>query len=55
MNSQIELDNIIETIQKSQRIGIFTHVSPDGDAIGSSLGLYLGLKQLNENVHNIDL
>lgn len=50
MNSQIELDNIIEIISRSKRIGIFTHVSPDGDAIGSSLGLYLGLKQLKKEV-----
>ena len=50
MNSQIELDNIIEVINKAQKIGIFTHESPDGDAIGSSLGLYLGLKQLKKNV-----
>lgn len=50
MNSQIELDNIIELINRAQTIGIFAHVSPDGDAIGSSLGLYLGLKQLKKDV-----
>ena len=50
MNSQIELDSIIEVIHKAQKIGIFTHESPDGDAIGSSLGLYLGLKQLKKDV-----
>lgn len=50
MNSQIELDSIIEIINKSKKIGIFTHISPDGDAIGSSLALYLGLKNLNKEV-----
>ncbi len=50
MNSEIELDNIVEVLQRFQRIGIFTHISPDGDAIGSSLGLYLGLKQLKKDV-----
>lgn len=50
MNSQIELDNIIEIINRAQKIGIFTHMSPDGDAIGSSLALYLGLKQLKKDV-----
>lgn len=50
MNSQIELDSIIDAINRAHRIGIFTHVSPDGDAIGSSLGLYLGLKQLKKDV-----
>lgn len=50
MNSEMELEHIVETIQAAHRIGIFTHVSPDGDAIGSSLGLYLGLKQLGKQV-----
>ncbi|MBQ8681769.1 MAG: bifunctional oligoribonuclease/PAP phosphatase NrnA [Bacilli bacterium] len=50
MNSQIELDSIIEVINRAEKIGIFTHVSPDGDAIGSSLALYLGLKQLKKDV-----
>ena len=50
MNSQIELDNIIEVINKARKIGIFTHVNPDGDALGSSMALYLGLKQLHKEV-----
>lgn len=53
MNSQIELDSIIEAINRAQTIGVFTHVSPDGDAVGSSLGLYLGLKQLKKDVEVI--
>ena len=43
MNSQIELDNIVEAINRAEKIGIFTHESPDGDAICSSLRLYWGL------------
>ena len=50
MNSEIELDYIIDAINRASRIGIFTHMSPDGDAIGSSLALYLGLKQLKKEV-----
>lgn len=50
MNSEIELDSIIDTINRATKIGIFTHMSPDGDAIGSSLALYLGLKQLKKDV-----
>lgn len=50
MNSVIELDHIIDAINRANRIGIFTHMSPDGDAIGSSLALYLGLKQLKKDV-----
>lgn len=50
MNSEIELDSIIEIIGRAEKVGIFAHVSPDGDAIGSSLALYLGLKQLKKEV-----
>ena len=50
MNSQIELDNIVEVIGKAKKIGIFTHESPDGDAVGSSMALYLSLKQLGKDV-----
>lgn len=53
MNSEIELDNIIEVITRAHKIGIFTHISPDGDAIGSGLALYLSLKQLKKEVHFI--
>lgn len=44
------LDNIIEEIDKAKSIVILTHEMPDGDAIGSSLALYAGLKQLGKDV-----
>ncbi|MCL2384145.1 MAG: bifunctional oligoribonuclease/PAP phosphatase NrnA [Oscillospiraceae bacterium] len=44
------LDKIVEEIGKAENIVILTHDIPDGDAIGSSLALYLGLTQLNKNV-----
>jgi len=44
------LDKIVEAIQNAKDIVILTHDIPDGDAIGSSLAMYLGLKQLNKNV-----
>ena len=50
MNSEIELDKIIEIIRNAKKIGIFAHVSPDGDAIGSSLAMYMGLVQLKKDV-----
>lgn len=31
--------NIIEKLNKAERVGIFTHVNPDGDALGSSYSL----------------
>ena len=43
------IDNIIEEIKNAENIVILTHESPDGDAIGSSLAMYLALKQLGKN------
>lgn len=37
-------------IQKSQRVLVVTHKNPDGDGIGSVLGLTLGLEQLGKEV-----
>lgn len=44
------LDNISEEINEAKSIVILTHEIPDGDAIGSSLALYIGLKQLGKDV-----
>ena len=43
------IDNILEEINKAQTIAILTHENPDGDAIGSALGLYNALKQMGKN------
>lgn len=43
------LDNILEEIKKANSIVILTHEHPDGDAIGSSLAMYMGLKALGKN------
>jgi len=43
------IDQITEEIKNAQKIVILTHESPDGDAIGSSLALYLGLKQAGKD------
>lgn len=42
------LDKISEEIQKANTIAILTHESPDGDAMGSSLAMYLALQQLGK-------
>lgn len=47
MNTYQELQ---AQIDKASNIVISTHVSPDGDAIGSSLGLYHYLKNQGKNV-----
>lgn len=44
------LDNIKEEIQNANDIVILTHEMPDGDAVGSSLAVYNGLKQLGKTV-----
>lgn len=44
------IDQIVEEIKKAKTIIVLTHENPDGDAIGSSLALYLSLKQLGKKV-----
>ncbi|MDD3501769.1 MAG: bifunctional oligoribonuclease/PAP phosphatase NrnA [Candidatus Cloacimonetes bacterium] len=39
-----------EQIEKAQKIVLVTHLSPDGDAMGSSLGLYHYLQDLGKEV-----
>ncbi len=42
----IDLNRFSEILGENQRIVILSHKSPDGDSIGSSLGMYHFLKQL---------
>ena len=42
------LDVILEEIKKADKIVILTHEGPDGDAIGSSLGLFFALQSLGK-------
>lgn len=44
------LDDIVEEILMAENIVVLTHDNPDGDAVGSAMALYLGLKQLNKTV-----
>lgn len=44
------LDNIKDEIYEAKNIVILTHDVPDGDAIGSSLAMYIGLKQIGKDV-----
>ena len=37
---QAKIDHFTKWFERADRIVIVSHVSPDGDAIGSSLGLY---------------
>jgi len=47
------MEKIQEKIKLSSSIAIFSHVAPDGDSIGSSIALYLCLKNMGKKVYNI--
>jgi len=47
------LREISKVIIESNRIGITFHTSPDGDAIGSALGLLNGLREMGKDVYII--
>ncbi|MGH9900885.1 MAG: DHH family phosphoesterase [Pyrinomonadaceae bacterium] len=42
------LSQVVELIESKRRFAITSHVRPDGDALGSSLGLYWLLRALNK-------
>lgn len=47
------LDNIVEEIKKANSIVILTHENPDGDAVGSSLAMYMALQKMGKKVELI--
>lgn len=51
--SQANIDHVEKWFERAEKIVIVTHVSPDGDAIGSSLGLYHFLESQEKNVNVI--
>lgn len=48
-NFAAKLEIILEAIKQCNNIVITTHMNPDGDAIGSALGLYFYLKETGKN------
>lgn len=48
--SQANIDHAEKWFEKAEKIVIVSHVSPDGDAVGSSLGLYHFLNSQDKNV-----
>lgn len=42
------VDNILEEIKNANTIAILTHENPDGDAIGSSLAMYMALEKMGK-------
>jgi phosphoesterase RecJ-like protein len=49
------IENIINLIKKSKNIAILSHKEPDGDAIGSQIGLLLALKNAGHKVDVINV
>ena len=47
------LSQVVELIENKQNFAITTHVRPDGDGIGSSLGLYWLIRSLGKNAEVI--
>ncbi|MBE6338325.1 MAG: bifunctional oligoribonuclease/PAP phosphatase NrnA [Lentimicrobiaceae bacterium] len=53
MSKILIFNSIINLFKTYKKVVIVSHVNPDGDAIGSSLALYLYLKKLGSDVHVI--
>ena len=51
--SQANVDHVEKWFERADKIVIVSHVSPDGDAIGSSLGLWHFLSSQDKTVHVI--
>ena len=51
--AQANVDHVEKWFDRAEKLVIVSHVSPDGDAIGSSLGLYHYLVSLEKTVHVI--
>ena len=49
IDKNLEIFN--KTIQKAKSIAVCSHVSPDGDAVGSSTALFLALKEMGKEVY----
>jgi phosphoesterase RecJ-like protein len=47
------LSQVVELIENKQRFAITTHIRPDGDGVGSSLGLWWLLRSLNKSAEII--
>lgn len=52
---QDELNNIEEIIKKSNDIAIIGHLNPDGDCVGSQLGLKKALERIGKRVDAINV
>ena len=49
-NENSPVEEIIEVLRKAPKVALFSHVSPDGDCIGSMLAMGLALEKLGKEV-----
>ena len=50
MNEDTSIEEMIEVLRKAPKVALFSHVSPDGDCIGSMLALGLALEKMRKDV-----
>lgn len=50
MNHENTPEEMIEVIRKAPKVALFSHVSPDGDCIGSMLAIGLALEKMGKEV-----
>src|SRR3954471_20599937 len=48
-----DLDAVVQVLRDRDRFLVTTHENPDGDALGSLLGMTLGLRQLGKDVEMV--
>ena len=48
------LNQVVEVIEAKRRFAITSHIRPDGDGLGSSLGLYWLLRALGKDFTNLE-
>ena len=46
-------EEVLDALKKAESIVLISHISPDGDTIGSGLALRLGLEQLGKKVVSV--
>ncbi len=50
MKTTVEIDRILSTIEKNNKFLITSHMDPDGDSIGSQMGLYHALRDNGKEI-----
>ena len=50
MNERSSMDKMIDSLRKAPEVALFSHVSPDGDCIGSMLAVGLSLEKLGKKI-----